>query len=1427
MSLKNFLPAQVRTLAGQLGPGRIVLLYAVFAVLWVVGSSQLMAFSTGDPLLQGRIELIKGLAFVGVTSALLYLLLRIWRQPGAADSVLQRDLQSSGLRRLVLPFVGLLLAVLLLSTAAVAWYGTQLEQKAYDDLVALAELTSGQVKNWLAEQHGDGAVLMADATFSGQVVRLLPHQVSTLRSKPVLEKFDSLRSAYGYDSVLLLDTEGSVLLTLGDRTGVPAELQAVLHQAVRSRQVQRSNLYADQNGRMQLDWVVPISAPGLNARPVAAVVLRVVPERFLFPLIQRQATANTSRENLLIRREKDAALYLTPLRNAANGMPNLRWPLNDRALIASTIIGDQRQSKPGTMQGIDYRGVTVLAAHHPVAGTDWQLIAKIDRAEVMQPLYTLAFLIGLVIFFAMLAVGAVMALLWWWQRRMHQLALLTHQAKTDRLLRQFFDLPFIGIAMISPDTKNTPQFNDHLCTILGYSREELSVKNWADLTHPDDSGAETCEIERILCGESEAYSMNKRFIHSDGSILFASVDVKCVRHLDNTVDFFVATVANITGRRANEAKIQRLTQLYTALSLCNQAIVRCTDETALFAQICHDAVQFGNMTMAWIGLSDDASGQVRPVACYGIGTDYLDNITISADAGQHNGCDPISAVIRSGQPYWCQDFQTDPCTAPWRKNDRHADWRAMATLPLSRNGVVIGVFSLYADETQVFDAAVRTLLVEMTADISYALDNFAREAARQQAVLAYQESEAFNISVLDSLVAHIVVLDAQGMIVAVNQSWRHFAGMSDATELIGHEVGFNYLNWCATVSENSSITDTAAIEAGIRAVLAGTLPEFHMEYPCHTPHKQCWFEMHVYPMQDSSAGVVITHEDITERKRHQAQLHLAAQVFEQSGEGITVTDVNRNIVMINRAFTTITGYDADEVLGKDPRIMSSGRQDQAFYKNMWGVINAQNHWQGEIWNRRKDGTIYPELLSISKVFDNHGTLTNYIGIFSDISQYKAAQAHIERLAQFDVLTGLPNRLLLNDRASQALSVAHRNQMPLALMFIDLDRFKNVNDSLGHRIGDGLLSALAQRLCATVREQDTVARLGGDEFVLLLPDTDAAGAAHFAAKLLEAVVQPYQIEQHELTITSSIGVAMYPGDGMDFESLSKCADIAMYRAKQEGRNGFCFFTSEMQARSVRTLQLENALRRALERNQLSLHYQPQISLRNDAIIGAEALLRWHHPELGMISPAEFIPIAEDSGQILQLGEWVLRTAVRQCRDWMALMPVPMTMAVNLSAVQFRHPQLPELVMDILEQEGLPPSCLELELTEGVAMDNPQAAIVVMDRLHACGIRMSIDDFGTGYSSLAYLQRFQVYKLKIDQTFVRDISTDSDNETIISAIISMARSLGLQTIAEGVETVQQLAFLRDQGCNEVQGYHFSKPLPAEQFEVLLREWQTVST
>ncbi len=454
-------------------------------------------------------------------------------------------------------------------------------------------------------------------------------------------------------------------------------------------------------------------------------------------------------------------------------------------------------------------------------------------------------------------------------------------------------------------------------------------------------------------------------------------------------------------------------------------------------------------------------------------------------------------------------------------------------------------------------------------------------------------------------------------------------------------------------------------------------------------------------------------------------------------------------------------------------------------------------------------------------YNDYGVPTLLRGTIQDITKRKQNELRIDKLAHFDQLTGLPNRTMLLDRFTYALNIAHRSNQSLAVVFLDLDHFKNVNDTLGHTVGDELLMKTARQLKASLRAEDTVSRMGGDEFVLLLLNTDAAGAAHVANKVLKAIAKPHIIGRNVLTTTASLGISLYPEDGEALETLSKNADTAMYRAKKEGRNTFRFFTTAMQSNSARMLQLSNGLHFALLNEELEVFYQPQVSSLDGRVVAAEALLRWHHPELGLISPAEFIPLAEDNGLILPIGEWVLQTAARQLKTWLDQGMRPILMAVNISSVQFHQLNIIERVLKILDEVQLPYNLLELELTEAVAMDDPETAIKTMNDLHDKGIRMSIDDFGTGYSSLSYLKKFKVYKLKVDQSFIRDLMFDAEDRAIVTSIIHMAAGLGLKSIAEGVEDEEQLEFLKKQHCDEIQGYYFSKPLNAKDFAQYLTE------
>jgi diguanylate cyclase (GGDEF)-like protein/PAS domain S-box-containing protein len=566
----------------------------------------------------------------------------------------------------------------------------------------------------------------------------------------------------------------------------------------------------------------------------------------------------------------------------------------------------------------------------------------------------------------------------------------------------------------------------------------------------------------------------------------------------------------------------------------------------------------------------------------------------------------------------------------------------------------------------------------------------------------------------------------------------------------------------------------------------------------------------------AAPNLLVEGRDITKRKSVEDKLHLAAAVFEQAREGFVIADRDGRVVTVNQAFCEISGYDMDELQGQQTAALGLGIGRREVRRQVRTALQTSGHWQGEVRTSRKDGSLYTCWAAITQQRDAHGAVTHYIGILNDITEFREVERSLVRLAHVDTLTDLPNRSLLADRVGQLTSVSRRDHRPFALMFMDLDQFKNINDTLGHSVGDALLGEVARRLQGSLREVDTVARLGGDEFAVLLPGANAAGAELVAGKLLERLAEPCMVQGHELSMTMSIGIATYPSDGDDYEILSRNADTAMYRAKHEGKATWRFFAAGMQQRSARQLQLESALRRALERGELLLHYQPQLDGNGERLVGVEALLRWKHPEFGMVSPAEFIPLAETSGQIVAIGEWVLRTAVAQLKAWMDAGVPPMVVAVNLSAVQFRHAGLPDVVARALSDAGLAAQHLELELTESVTA-NPAAAIAMMDALHALGVRLSLDDFGTGYSSLSYLKRFPLHTLKIDQSFVRDIDTDPDDRAIVQAIIQMARALDLKTIAEGVETDAQHQFLRREGCDMMQGYRFCRPMDAAALEM----------
>jgi diguanylate cyclase (GGDEF)-like protein/PAS domain S-box-containing protein len=553
--------------------------------------------------------------------------------------------------------------------------------------------------------------------------------------------------------------------------------------------------------------------------------------------------------------------------------------------------------------------------------------------------------------------------------------------------------------------------------------------------------------------------------------------------------------------------------------------------------------------------------------------------------------------------------------------------------------------------------------------------------------------------------------------------------------------------------------------------------------------------------------------ELARRDEDMQRLRLAAAVFDTTLEGVLVTDASGVIVHVNRAFSEITGYQQDEVLGLRPSTFKSGRHGPEFYERMFKTIISAGQWSGEIWNRRKSGEIYPQWQSIRPIRDERGEITQFVAVFSDISSIKHSERELAHLAHYDALTGLPNRLLFTDRTEQAHTYARRGKRSLALLLVDLDHFKHINESLGHNAGDEVLKAAAERLACHLEKGVTLARLGGDEFAILLENAQqVAQSAELAQGILEALREPFQVSGQSLFLTASVGISIFPHDALTAEQLLRNADAALSQAKHQGRESYAMYTAELTAHAQLRVELAAELRQAVEESELRVFYQPIHNLQSRCIEGVEALVRWQHPLRGMVAPGEFIPIAEQSGLIADIDNWVLTEACRQMGEWLAQGVDISFVAVNVSSRLFGRGDLDRRVAKVLEQTGLAPEFLELEVTESAIMDDPDQAIEQMHRLRGLGLKLSIDDFGTGYSSLLRLKRMPVQKLKIDQGFVAGLPYDEDDIAIVNAIIALARAMGMRVLAEGIEQANQAQFLLDQSCELGQGYWFGRPMPA---------------
>jgi len=963
------------------------------------------------------------------------------------------------------------------------------------------------------------------------------------------------------------------------------------------------------------------------------------------------------------------------------------------------------------------------------------------------------------------------------------------------------------IVLLTDEQGNILDANDRAAQAYGCTIAALRTMNLGQLYFEEQSWRH--ELETVLRqGSIFSETTNKR---ADGSQFSVELSARRIDLEGQTSIHCI--VRDVSERKAVERQIIRLKDVYAALSHTNLSLIRLTTREELFQAICEIIIKYGRFRMAFIGLLPNSSGVVPLAAKAGVGLAYLDDFRVSSDPASPLSRGPFGRAISTGQFQVVNNLESSEVTRPWRESALKFGFRSSAAFPISTAGRVIGAISLYSGESAYFTQDLIDLLNEMAASITYALDRMESEAERKRLEAELQKSNARIQGIIEGSRDVIAAMDTQMRFTLCNRAFQDLVfGLVGASPHLGMTLDDC---WRSMPSQlETSLEGWSLALKGERVSRSWSVGQGDSER---------FFESFLAPLLDPAGKVVGAFHvgrDVTARRKMESDLRKLSTAVEQSPVTVVITDSQGTIEYVNPAFTATSGYTAAEALGQNPRLLKSGKTDAAGYAEMWATIAGGSPWVGQFQNRRKDGSLYWEEAVIAPIRDAAGAITHFIGIKQDVTVRREAEERATFLAFHDPLTRLPNRHLGQERMEQAMKNAELAKGCAALLFIDIDHFKKVNDSLGHSVGDHLLQALVERLQTCVRPQDTLSRLGGDAFFLVVPSLEEPTApCRLAERILSRTVQPFLIDRHEISITVSIGIAVYEQDGRDFDALFAQADAALHHGKNTGRNNFQFFTEKMKTDADEYLFILTGLRRGLERGEFVLHYQPQVELVTNTVVGSEALLRWNHPELGLVPPGRFISIAEDSGLIVELGEWVLRQACRQAAAWRESGKCDLPVAVNLSAVQFRRGNLPQIIGRALTDARLDPSRLELELTESILIDDATNALSVVQQLKALGVRLALDDFGTGYSNLAYLRRFQLDRLKIDRSFVSGVVDSQDDLAIVQTIIQMARTFGLRTIAEGVETTQTLEVIRRCGCDEVQGYFFGKPMSPQAFEQYL--------
>ncbi len=1275
-------------------------------------------------------------------------------------------------------------------------------RSAEGQLSMLAGRRVDQLAQYRTERIADGKQLAGNAVFADLVRQVLAASPAPPNAMAQLQGWlDKFAAQPDYDQVRLLDPEGgTVVAVLAGAPSPPAVVAQQVPAVLQSRRITFVDFYrSTDDGRVHRALLVPIFDDRDGGRPLGVVELSINPAAYLYPVVGSWPVPSSTGETVLVRRDGDAALYLNPLRSDPAAALARRVPLADMQVPAvQAVLG-----RTGIVQGIDGGNAPVIAAVRPVPGSPWFLVTEEATAEINAPLQArlLATLLLVVLTLGTAALGAVGL------RRRGERRRLRERDEAERVrawLHEVIARSLDEIYVFDPATLRFRFVNAGACRNLGYTPEELAERTPLDLKPRFTEASFRALLDRLRDGATQTLVFETVHRRRDGSEYPVEVHLQLVESGHGEV--CLAVVDDITERRRAHDALVRQKDLYDMLSQANQAMVRASDQDALFRDACRVAVERGHFAFAWVGLVSADGWRVEPVARYGKDGGYVDRVRVVTDASAPTGRGPTAQALRLGRPIIVNDFLQDPSTEAFRALAERLGVRSSGAFPIRRGGAVVGAINLYADEPGFFTDDVVGTLEEMALDVSYALDDFARREALIASESRYRqlfEANPHPMWVEDDETLQILAVN-DAALAHYGASREAFLARTGIDILAPEEVA----RWRAWLLEARR---SGRVEAGIwhHRTSDGTSIDAEVA-------------VHALDVDGRRAWLVLAH-DVTARLAAERGQRLAAAALASTRDSVMITDLKPRIVTVNAAFTTITGYTEVEVVGRNPRLLQSGRHDRAFYEAMWAALRKTGYWRGELWNRRKNGELYPAWVTISAVRDADGHPTHYVEVATDLGELRESQARIEYLAHHDVLTDLPNRLLLESNLELALRRAEGAGAGVAVLLVSVDRFNTINDSLGFAAGDEVLRAVGRRLRERLPVGNLVARVGGADFGVLLNALDDLGhAATVAADLLAALEEPLVLSGGARVYPrASIGIAVQSHDGLTALDLLSAADTAMHDARAGGGNRFSFFTADLNSRALARLELETALRQALERREFVLHYQPKVDLRSGRIVGAEGLLRWECPGRGLVPPSDFIPVAEQNGLIVPIGAWVIGEACRQLRAWLDAGLAEARVAVNVSARQFRDPGLEQTVTAALERYRLEPERLTLELTESLLMEDVDEALERVAHLGRIGVGLSLDDFGTGYSSLAYLSRLPLRELKIDRSFVSGMTTDSSAVTIAAAVIALAHLMHLTVVAEGVEAGTQAELLRRFECDEAQGFYFSRPVTADAFADLLRK------